>query len=70
LECTRREACPNEDEDGIVYLQYHSVKLPFALDDCRQMHDLAVEASKRLHELRSNGFFANRERVKFFYPPK
>lgn len=60
LECARGEPCPHEEEDGTVYLQYHSVKLLFALDECRQMHDLVLEASKRLHELRNNGFYAQK----------
>ena len=70
LECMHGEACPNEEEEGIVYLQYHSVKLPFALDDCRQMQKMVVAASGRLHKLRDNGFFANRERGKKFYLSK
>ncbi|NKQ35188.1 MAG: hypothetical protein HF973_06165 [Chloroflexi bacterium] len=66
-ECERGEPCPNEGEDGMVYLQYHSVKLPFTPDECRQMYDLTVAASRRLHELRYDGLF-NAGNKTFFLP--
>ncbi|HIE55274.1 MAG TPA: hypothetical protein EYP90_08865 [Chromatiaceae bacterium] len=56
-ECVHGEPCPHEAEDGLVYLQYHSVKLPFPQNECLQMHDLALMATKRLHALRNSGFF-------------
>ena len=57
LECERDETCPHEEEDGLVYLPYHSVKLPFTRAECRQLHELVVKASNRLGELR-NGISA------------
>ena len=65
-ECIHGEDCPYQAEDGIVYLQYHSVKLPFPVNECREMHDLAKKASRRLHKLRNSGYFARPAREKNF----
>ena len=48
MECTHGEACPGEDEDGIVYLQYGSVQLPFTREDCLNLHTYVREAVMKL----------------------
>jgi SAM-dependent methyltransferase len=45
-ECVHGKPYPHEAEDGLVYLPYHSVRLAFSLAECRQMHDLALAASR------------------------
>lgn len=64
-ECAQDEPCPHEGEDGLVYLPYHSVRLPFSRTECRQMHGLALIASKRLHEIYDAGFFSTGQRKNF-----
>jgi hypothetical protein len=64
-ECLHGEPCPHEEEDGLVYLPYHSVRLPFLRTECSQIHDLAMVASQRLHEIYDAGFFAAQRRKNF-----
>lgn len=63
-ECLQGEPCPHE-EDGLVYLPYHSVRLPFSRVECGQIHDLALAAARRMHELYDAGFFAIQRREVF-----
>ena len=53
-ECARNETCPHQADNGLVYLQDHSVKLPFSREECRQLYDLVLVASNRLSELRNS----------------
>ena len=57
--CMHGKDCPYRAEDGLVYLPYHSVKLPFSVDECRQMHQLVLVASKQLYQLLHRGLRAD-----------
>jgi hypothetical protein len=53
MECTHGENCPLEHGKGIVYLPYHSVRIPLTIDECKDMHLMAQKAVDRLFELKN-----------------
>ena len=59
MECTRGESCPGDHGDGVVYLKYGSVQIPFASEECQELHIVVKEAVSRLFELRTDGYFSN-----------
>ncbi|MFQ5857047.1 MAG: hypothetical protein ACE5LU_15660, partial [Anaerolineae bacterium] len=46
-----------EDDSGRVYLQYGSLRLALAPDECCRLQAMVQEAVRRLSELRRAGYF-------------
>lgn len=66
--CVHGEACPNQAEDGLVYLTYHSVKLPFSVEDCPELQTLVQTAIEQLQILLKSDYFAPREIGDMYLP--
>lgn len=57
-QCLRGEKCGRvEDDSSPVYLQYGSLRLSLAPDECRRLQAMVQEAVRRLYELRRAGCF-------------
>jgi hypothetical protein len=59
LECMRGEECTHtEGDDELVYLQYGSVRVPLTPEACHDLQIMVKQAVKRVHQLRSEGYFS------------
>jgi len=61
LECMHGEQCKLKNEDNLVSLPYGSVEISLTADECQGLHFATQEASRRLHSLRSQGYFSNQK---------
>lgn len=55
MECLHGKACRKESGDGLVYLPYGSVQVPFSVEECLRLHHAVQEAVGELRRTQNTG---------------